>query len=298
MSVYARHDPVVRLLMLAIALLAWLASGFGRLRSRRIVTLCYHGVRDAQRSSFHRQMRFIAHRVIDLPNGIRPRCTLLAPPRVCVTFDDAFANLLDNAIPIARDLRIPITIFAPTDCLGAAPTWRIAADHPEAAEPIMTAVQLRRIAGLDLCRVGSHGATHRALTGLPADETRDELIRSKADLERLTGRPVEDLAFPHGACDEDLIEAAHAAGYRHHFTLASTPRAHRGAVGIVARMSASPDMWPIEFRLTVEGAYDWLPPARRLIRAATRQIRRVIQGSSPAARPALDRRLTTTADRA
>jgi hypothetical protein len=35
---------------------------------------------------------------------------------------------------------------------------------------------------------------------------------------------------------------------------------------VIARQTMSPDAWGVEFRLTVAGAYRWLPFVRRILR--------------------------------
>jgi hypothetical protein len=91
-----------------------------------------------------------------------------------------------------------------------------------------------------------------------------ELGESKAALEQLLGCAVEDLAFPHGAYNADVLDAAFAAGYARVYTL--DPVIHRdGASGVVGRFSMSPDVWWIEFVLVCDGAYVWLRPWRRCL---------------------------------
>ncbi|MHC4217261.1 MAG: polysaccharide deacetylase family protein, partial [Planctomycetota bacterium] len=228
MSVYNNRGPVVRVVYLVIAVVYWMLTGFGR---RRRVTLCYHGVTADQHQRFAEQMEWIARR----ERG-----------RISVTFDDAFANLLDNALPVVRGLGIPTTVFAVTGNLGARPGWKIAADHPDAAEVTMTAEQVREAAAKRGVTFGSHGVTHRPLTGLSADEVRRELVESKSALEEIARRPVHDFAPPHGACDGALVDAAMAAGYRRVLTLGD---AESGDGKVIGRMKMSPDVWPIEFKL-------------------------------------------------
>ena len=267
MSVYAHRGIIIRLLFLTLAVLCALVTGFGRLRRRRVITLCYHGVTGAQQNSFSRQMARVAAHAVDPGDIAHPPAGRFAAPMVCITFDDAFANLLDHALPTTLALTIPVIVFAPTGCLGSPPSWRIARDHPDAAEHTMTADQITQARTDRLCRFGSHGATHRPLTELSPDQARRELAESKAVLATLIGGPVEDLAFPHGAYNEQLVEAARAAGYRRIFTLDPDPSVTCQGIQIVARMKMSPNAWPIEFILTISGAYDWLPPARRMLKA-------------------------------
>jgi peptidoglycan/xylan/chitin deacetylase (PgdA/CDA1 family) len=270
MSVYATRGVIIRLLFLAIAVLCALVTACGRLRRRRVITLCYHGVTSAQESAFSRQMARVATRAVDVADIPHASTRRFEPPIVCVTFDDAFANLLDHALPITRAFAIPVMVFVPTRSLGAPPSWDIAPDHADAHQPTMTADQITHAAATGLCRFGSHSVTHRPLTELSPDEARRELIESKARLEALIGHCVDDFAFPHGACNERLIRAARAADYRRVFTLEAGGLDGCDDLWIRARMKMSPDVWPIEFILTISGAYDWLPRARRLRRAIAR----------------------------
>jgi peptidoglycan/xylan/chitin deacetylase (PgdA/CDA1 family) len=66
--------------------------------------------------------------------------------------------------------------------------------------------------------VGAHTATHKVLAGLPEDDAREELSRSKRELEQALGTPIEHLAYPNGHVtsnvDDAAIRLAREAGYR------------------------------------------------------------------------------------
>jgi len=98
---------------------------------------------------------------------------------VLITFDDAFANVLDHALPVMGELGVPATVFAVTGNLGPPPGWEIAADHPDAHETTMTPGEIRQAAAGGGVTFGSHGATHRRLTDLSPDEVYWELKESR-----------------------------------------------------------------------------------------------------------------------
>jgi peptidoglycan/xylan/chitin deacetylase (PgdA/CDA1 family) len=52
--------------------------------------------------------------------------------------------------------------------------------------------------------IGAHTRNHPSLATLPSDQQRDELLRSKADLEAWLGRPVTACAYPFGVPGADL----------------------------------------------------------------------------------------------
>lgn len=270
MSVYGRCGLFVRASYLVVAGVFYLLTGAGhRGRGRRAV-LCYHGVAREQRERFRRQMTRIADRAVACAVGDGGKHEAQDRSiRVCITFDDAFENLLENALPILDSLGIPATVFAVPGNLGRTPQWRISQSHPEHKERIMTAEQLRGICSGNIA-IGSHTLTHPALTELSAEQIRWELAESKRNLEEMLGRPVVDLALPHGACSDVVLDIARETGYRRVYTL--EPRAWTQSDGIaVPRFSMSPDAWGIEFYLTCAGAYAWLGPWRRFVRAIRRR---------------------------
>lgn len=263
---YSNRGILVRLIYLAVSSAWWMLTGFGCLRGRRAVVLCYHGVSSSQRDRFRRQMRCIAARAIGVADlddagsrGSRRRL-----PRVCVTFDDAFANLCVNALPIAQEQGIPVTIFAPSAVLGHTPTWNMPPGHPEAHEPTMSIEALRSVAGLPGVTIGSHTVSHPRLNRVPRERVRAELTESKAALERIAGQPIENLAFPHGAYDQTACDESLRAGYRRMFSLDHCLHPGRLPPAVIGRFSMSPDAWPMELWLTTAGAYAWLRPWRRL----------------------------------
>ncbi len=260
---YGKHGFIVRLVYLLLALAWWAGTGFGFALRRRVVVLCYHNVRNNQRERFARQMRHIADRAQCLNK--RETVGWIGRSQVTVTFDDAFVGLLQNALPVTRELGIPVTIFAVTDNFGDEPNWPMPEDHPDRDERTMTDMELQAVDKDSRCQVESHTATHANLTGISILGVRDELVRSRRRLEEILGRDVTMLAFPYGAFRDDVIREARAVGYTNLFTLQPTLGKSTEINPVQGRFSADPDMWPAEFYLTAAGAYAWLEPWRRLL---------------------------------
>lgn len=61
--------------------------------------------------------------------------------------------------------------------------------------------------------IGSHTVHHYRLGDLDREAVREELQRSKADLERVTGRPCRSFCFPEGSLNDVSREEVQAAGY-------------------------------------------------------------------------------------
>jgi peptidoglycan/xylan/chitin deacetylase (PgdA/CDA1 family) len=73
--------------------------------------------------------------------------------------------------------------------------------------------QVREMAATGI-EIGSHGCSHRIMTQLSTADVRDELVRSKAEIETRIGRPVMHFAFPNEDANPALTELASRAGYR------------------------------------------------------------------------------------
>ncbi len=62
----------------------------------------------------------------------------------------------------------------------------------------LAADEVVQLAAGDGVEVGAHTVTHPVLSSLTIEEQRDEIRRSKADLEELLGRSVLSFSYPHG----------------------------------------------------------------------------------------------------
>lgn len=129
--------------------------------------------------------------------------------RVVLTFDDGYRGVRERALPALQARGFRATVFVVADRIGGANDW----DGEVPGEPLLTADEIRELnaAGIE---IGSHGATHRALTQLDAADLAREVAGSKATLERITGTPVTSFCYPYGNFDDRTVEAVRAAGYR------------------------------------------------------------------------------------
>lgn len=130
--------------------------------------------------------------------------------------------------------------------------------------------QLRQAADEPLCRLASHSSTLPRLTDLPLGQARRDLFGSRAVLEQMLSRPIEDFAFPFGACNPTLVREAFASGYRRVHTMDPITMPEDVCGEMIVRMTMSLEAWTIEFRLTVGGAYDWLASVCRVFRRLRR----------------------------
>jgi peptidoglycan/xylan/chitin deacetylase (PgdA/CDA1 family) len=129
------------------------------------------------------------------------------PRTAVVTFDDGFASWLTGAVPVLARLGVPATFYV---CPGLA-----GRPHPELAGAegeLLDEQGLGELsaAGMDL---GSHSLTHPDLRTLDDEALARELRGSKAEVERITGRPCRTFAYPYGLYDARVVAAVADAGY-------------------------------------------------------------------------------------
>jgi peptidoglycan/xylan/chitin deacetylase (PgdA/CDA1 family) len=191
-----------------------------------LLVLCYHAVSptwpaplSVTPTSLRRQLEGLVRRgyrsatFTDAVGGRRVR------PTVCVTFDDAYASVLAEALPLLEGLGLRGTVFAPSAFVGDEDpmTWPgidgwLHTSHREELTPMSwDDLALLREHGWE---IGSHTCTHPRLTQLDDDALDRELGESKREIEARLGVECSSLAYPYGDCDDRVIEAARRAGYR------------------------------------------------------------------------------------
>ncbi len=276
---YGHRGLIIRLGYLGVAAGWWVAHGMGRWGRRGAVALCYHGVRAEQTDRFAWQMARVSDRSVWPSEMWMTRPDRRRP--VCVTSDDGFANLLAHALPACARHGVRLTVFAVTENTGTEPRWEMPRGHPERTERLMTPEQMLDASRTGVVRWGSHTKTHPRLTALGSAALWEELSGSREALGLLLGEAPDDLALPHGAWSADVLRAARSAGYARVFTLEHEFVDERSLrTGSCGRFSVSPDMWRLEFLLTLSGGYAWLGWWRRLVsRARTRGVASRMNGA-------------------
>ena len=173
-----------------------------------VLVLCYHSVRIRER--FAAQMTALAERgysVLSLRHftewlsGAAP----LRSPAALVTFDGAYRDQLEHAVPVLQSLGFPATFF-PVSC------------DLDAEEPGMTRSDLLALTAAGHA-IGCHTHTHPDLTRLSPDELASEVIGSKRRLEDALGQRVTAFCYPDGVYDARVVTAVQRAGFDVAFTV-------------------------------------------------------------------------------
>lgn len=121
--------------------------------------------------------------------------------RVAITFDDGYFDNLEVAAPILGELGLPFTIFVTSEFVRTGKAG------------FLSPTALRALAALPGAQIGAHGANHVALTKCDEATLHNELTSSRHYLEDVLGSEVRTLAYPFGAADRRVRDAALAVGY-------------------------------------------------------------------------------------
>ena len=235
-----------------------------------VLVLCYHALSpdwpaalSMPPDAFERQLTHLKDRGYVGATVTRGLSDPPAERVVVVTFDDAYRSVLELARPILDRLGLPATVYVPTVWPGREEPMRwpgvdrwLGGPH-EHEMRCMGWDDLRGLADAGW-EIGSHTRTHPRLPELDDAPLDDELAGSRADCEERMARPCESIAYPYGAVDERVVEAAGRAGYRYAVTL---PRALH---------DPRPLHWPRVGLYNADAAWQWrlkVSPVFRRFRA-------------------------------
>lgn len=190
-----------------------------------LLILCYHAVSEDWPTDFAVSPQRLGGQLRDLTRRGYRAATLSAALEgslegkiLVVTFDDAYASVLERALPVMTALGVPGTMYVPTGYVSGdgALEWDsmrrwVGTPHRDELRCMgWDGVRELAAAGWE---IGSHSVSHPDLRSLDDEGLRGELVDSKRRCEDELQRPCRSLAYPFSAHDGRVMEAARAAGY-------------------------------------------------------------------------------------
>lgn len=183
------------------------------------VIVYYHGISSRNVDRFRKQINYLEKeckivKLSEILNEIHSKDKKV----IAITFDDAFENLIDNALPILQEKKIPAAIFVPVGNMSALPKWNMSPRCLDSKEKVMSPDHLLRLdrAGYEIC---SHTMTHPKLAEVNHTILRKEVFDSKKELERILGHAINSISYPHGSYNDLVISEAKKAGYEFGYTI-------------------------------------------------------------------------------
>jgi peptidoglycan/xylan/chitin deacetylase (PgdA/CDA1 family) len=166
--------------------------------------LCVTPGRFAAQMAWLRRSRL---RGVDVATLLAARREGRADRMVGLTFDDGYADVLDNAIPVLREHGFTATMFVLPGRLDGVNDW-----DDGTPWPLLPASRIAELAASGM-EIGSHSATHTALAGAAPEVLAAQVADSRARLRDLTGQPVRGFCYPYGSVDQRARDAVGGAGY-------------------------------------------------------------------------------------
>ncbi len=227
----------------------------------QVVVLCYHrlegkagGINSIEPALFEKQMSEIKESgvpVISMQDFLAwRRGEKNIPPRsILITLDDGYVSEVEIGVPILKKYGFPATFFVYLEYInkgGKSVSWAQLAEL--------------RDQGFE---IGSHTVSHLDLKRKPGKVTadydtwlKDELERSKRELEDKLGIRCATIAYPFGNHNEKVQAATVAAGYEAAFTTYGARLGHTtnamtlGRYDVTAKMPGSQTAFDVAINFT------------------------------------------------
>lgn len=122
---------------------------------------------------------------------------------VMITFDDAYRDLVEYALPVLERKSFPATVFVPTSLIGK--SIQCNPREPGAQLPIMTEADIREWSARGVT-FGAHSRSHVDLTSIGMPAARAEIRGSQSDLSEIIGSRCCAFAYPYGKYTDEIEE--------------------------------------------------------------------------------------------
>ncbi len=208
--------------------------------SDRLAILAYHSIDETGSVVSVSPRRFADHmnaiaeadfRAVTLADAEEHRASSGKWPdrAVVITFDDAFSNVHELALPVLQEHGFTATVFVINDYIDSANEWE-RSPPGLGRQTTMNEAQLAALA-TEGWEIGAHTKTHPDLRELSDAQLEEQIVGSRTDLEQRLGRSVESFAYPYGMFDQRAERIA-----ADHYRAACTTRLQRAGSDTRSRL--------------------------------------------------------------
>ncbi len=228
--------------------------------------LLYHRVNDESEDPLTASLRRFAEHMIAVQNYYRvvPTASIVAAvaakqglsrQSIAIHFDDCYRDVYTNASRILAQLKFPACCFISSGYVG---TDRIFPHDAEKCPFRMENLRAEDLGNL-ISRgfeVGAHTVNHRDLGQTNHEETTNEVVQSKSDLEQFLGRTVTLFSYPYGEqknISEDAIDVVRRSGHEALFSAYGGYVDENSDLYDLPRWSVSSRFRPLDLLMEIEG---------------------------------------------
>ena len=174
---------------------------------------------------------------------------------VVLTFDDGYLDTYQVAFPQLLEFGMKGVVFALANPNLTSNTWDVSNHIPGAPLMEREHVLAMHDAGFE---IGSHGMNHRNLASIPEHEACEEIVCSKAALERLLDAPVDSFAYPYGRLTGRIKQMVADAGYALACGVFTGPSVCGTDIYDIRRITVTGEMRTSSFRMRLLFPYERL----------------------------------------
>jgi peptidoglycan/xylan/chitin deacetylase (PgdA/CDA1 family) len=189
--------------------------------------------------------------------------------RFSVSFDDGYASVFENALPILQNLNIGATVYVNTG-------WISHSEHRQSDASLGHYPEEYFMSWDDVCVlsenkwiIGSHGVDHLDLTSVDKKQIQYELNSSKETIENIIKKECVHFAFTWGRYSNKVLSEVRKAGYH------TASSAIHGALKsnrnqfVLPRIDISRKYSIEDFKAIIKGDWDFLGKIQKYRRFAT-----------------------------
>jgi peptidoglycan/xylan/chitin deacetylase (PgdA/CDA1 family)/glycosyltransferase involved in cell wall biosynthesis len=199
-----------------------------KIHPRHIPILMYHKVPDLPidskhrvfviKKNFNKHLRFFAMRGLTAITfkdyeayaaGERPVSLFPKKPFI-LTFDDGYANIISNVLPLTEKYRFKGVLFLLGDFSVTANFWD--KDEAVSSAQLMTTADKAEFVNRGW-EIGAHTMSHPHLTEINDEKVKFELTQSRKNIEEVLGTRVISFAYPFGSRNEKVKQFVEEAGF-------------------------------------------------------------------------------------
>ena len=193
-------------LIIFLLVLIWLILEYGILVPARkgLPILMYHKVSDGevdgitisieklkQQFDFIRRKGYHTLSFDDLAATIKIGKQLPKRPLI-LTFDDAYRNFMEHAVPLLKTVGFKATVFIPVGFMGKTNSW------DNGSDPILSAVEIKELTNIGSIEFGIHSYLHRSYAELDPAGMENDLDLCIQTLGYHNIPFIRVLAYPYG----------------------------------------------------------------------------------------------------
>ncbi|MEA1987229.1 MAG: polysaccharide deacetylase family protein [Candidatus Marinimicrobia bacterium] len=185
---------------------------------QKIPILAYHkispkfelGLTTISPKKFYKQMRYLKKKGM-VGCSLKEYLQNPAENKFVITFDDAYENIFEFVFPFLQSIGFTASIFVIVNYIGKENTWDANLGGIKFKHADKIQLEIMKDNNWEIC---SHSMNHIALGNLTEKKIKDEVKKSKLELEKMFDIEVNSFGFPFGYYNKKLIKILKEYGYK------------------------------------------------------------------------------------